>query len=144
MKRVKFSAILEAIKAMGADYMVVADYDHSPCISSKKEWICHIVKGAQPERVRVVVEEIESWYAAGLNREETARFGMPFLPRTDALTKEDFNDMLPERFDSRIDFMTEILKVYSLEAALARNISLAYFLAKEGLVLENRQAASAK
>ena len=70
MKRSKFSALLGAVRAMGADYLVVADNDHAPCITAKKEWVGRGVAGLQPQRIRVVVEEIESWYAAGLDREE--------------------------------------------------------------------------
>ena len=65
MKRVKFSALLGAIRAMGADYLVVADNDHAPCITAKKESVSRGVAGVQPQRIRVVVEEIEGWYAAG-------------------------------------------------------------------------------
>lgn len=134
MKRVKFAALLTAISAMGADYLIVADYDCSPCITSKKEWIGRNIKGVDPERTRIVVEEIESWYAAGLDDKGAAGFGMPLLAGTDRLTKEQFNEMVPARYDSRIDFMMEILKIYSLETARRKNKSLDYFLRKQGLI----------
>jgi len=134
MKRVKFSALLGAIRAMGADYLVVADNDHSPCITAKKEWVGRGVAGVQPQRIRVVVEEIEGWYAAGLDLENMVSLRTVFPVNTDGLTKEEFNDLVPERFDSRIDFMMEILKVFSLDSARSRNASFDYFLRKEGLV----------
>lgn len=145
MKRDKFSAILEAIKAMGADYLVIADYDCSPCITSKKEWLHQHIKGLEPERTRIVIEEIESWYAAGLDEQGIEQFGMPRLAATDRLTKEQFNDMVPQMYDSRIDFMMEVLKVFSLDAARKRNKSFEYFLRKQGLVddLGEQQTASA-
>ena len=50
------------------------------------------------------------------------------LPSTDELTKEDFNARIPSRFDSRIDFMFEILKSFSLETAARKNQSFHFFV----------------
>lgn len=147
MKRDKFSAILEAIKAMGADYLVVADYDCSPCVTSKKDWLHQHIKGLEPERTRIVIEEIESWYAAGLDEQGIAGFGMPVLAAlagTDRLTKEQFNEMVPQMYDSRIDFMMEILKIFSVETARKRNRSFEYFLRKQGLVADLQESKTAK
>lgn len=143
MKRDKFSALLEAIKAMGADYLVIADYDCSPCVTSKKEWLHQHIKGLEPERTRIVIEEIESWYAAGLDEQGISQFGMPLLAGTDRLTKEQFNDMVPEKYDSRIDFMMEILKIFSLESARRKNRSFEYFLRKQGLVADSFETKTA-
>jgi len=143
MKRDKFSAILEAIKAMGADYLVIADYDCSPCVTSKKEWLHQHIKGLEPERTRIVIEEIESWYAAGLDEQGISQFGMPLPAGTDRLTKEQFNDMVPEKYDSRIDFMMEILKIFSLETARRKNRSFEYFLRKQELVADSFETKTA-
>lgn len=141
MKRAKFSALLGAVRAMGADYLVIADNDHAPCVTFKKDLVCRGISGVQPQRIRVVVEEIESWYAAGVDREEMEKLETSFPANTDGLTKEEFNDLVPERFDSRIDFMMEILKVFSLDSARSRNASFDYFLHKEGLVQSPAKAA---
>jgi hypothetical protein len=141
MKRAKFSALLGAVRAMGADYLVIADNDHAPCVTFKKDLVCRGISGLQPQRIRVVVEEIESWYAAGLDREDIEKLETAFPANTDGLTKEEFNELVPERFDSRIDFMMEILKVFSLDSARIRNASLDYFLHKEGLVQSPAKAA---
>ena len=52
----------------------------------------------------------------------------PTLASTDELTKEDFNRLIPRRFDSRIDFMFEILKSFSIETAARRNNSFDFFV----------------
>lgn len=146
MKRDKFSAILEAIKAMGADYLVIADYDCSPCVTFKKEWLHQHIKGLEPQRTRIVIEEIESWYAAGLDEQGLAKFGMPVLATlaaTDRLTKEQFNEMVPMKYDSRIDFMMEILKIFSVETARRKNRSFEYFLRKQGLVADSLETETA-
>jgi hypothetical protein len=71
--------------------------------------------------------EIESWYYAGLTVETLQRFGLPSLPSTDGLTKEDFNALIPSSFDSRIDFMFEILKSFSPGTAARHNRSFKFF-----------------
>ena len=50
----------------------------------------------------------------GFRHESAESLGLPALPSTDGLTKEDFNALIPA-FDSRIDFMFEILKSFSPE-----------------------------
>ena len=50
----------------------------------------------------------------------------PF-PTTDGLTKEDFNALIPLAFDSRIDFMFEILKSFSPTTAALHNRSFKFF-----------------
>jgi hypothetical protein len=69
----------------------------------------------------VVIKEIESWYYAGLSIESVQNLNVPSLPFTDDLTKEDFNRLIPKKYDSRIDFMFEILKYFSIDAARKKN-----------------------
>jgi hypothetical protein len=71
--------------------------------------------------------EIESWYYAGLPDDALQKFGLPSLPSTDGLTKEDFNALIPSSFDSRIDFMFEILKSFSPATAARHNSSFQFF-----------------
>jgi hypothetical protein len=70
--------------------------------------------------------EIESWYYAGLTDETLQKFGLPALLSTDELTKEDFNALIPPSFDSRIDFMFEILKSFSPTTAARHNGSFKF------------------
>ena len=44
------------------------------------------------------------------------------------MTKEDFNARIPKKFDSRIDFMFEILKSFSIETAARKNQSFHFFV----------------
>ncbi len=76
----------------------------------------------------MVIKEIESWYYAGLSRESALALGVPDLASTDALIKEDFNHLIPRKYDSRIDFMFEILKYFSLESARTKNNSFRFFV----------------
>ncbi len=131
----KIDAFLKSITAMKADYIVVADIDHSPCITHKKKvMVKKKIKSRYMEwdRVLVVVKEIESWYLAGLESE--ARKGLGIPPRqpqmTDTLTKEEFGRLIPKKFDSRIDFMKELLKYFDIGTAGKNNKSFGYFIKK--------------
>ena len=47
---------------------------------------------------------------------------------TDTVTKEQFYNLMPKKFDSKIDFMREILKNFSIEIAKKKNKSFKYFV----------------
>jgi hypothetical protein len=113
-------------------HLVFADIDLKPCVTAKKE---QMIQGkfrrVGPENVFIVVPEIESWYLAGLDAKSLVSLGLPEITNTDAVTKERFDDMmLHSDFDSRVDFMQEILRLFSIEAAKAKNISFRYFASK--------------
>jgi len=80
-----------------------------------------------------VVKEIESWYLAGLDDDASSFLGLPAFSATDTVTKEDFNELIPEKFDSRIDFMMEMLKYFLPGVAVGKNRSFAYFIHKHHL-----------
>jgi len=76
-----------------------------------------------------VRKEIESWYLAILDDGKCKEFGVPSF-RTDDVTKEQFNGLIPKKFDSGIDFMREILKSFDIEIAKRKNRSFKYFAEK--------------
>ena len=77
--------------------------------------------------------EIESWYLAGLNDEECKRLGLPTtIDNTDHISKEQFLGLMPDRFDSKAEFMLEILRVFDHETARSKNSSFRYFMQKYG------------
>jgi hypothetical protein len=87
----------------------------------------------------VVIEEIESWYLAGLDERGSALLGLPDFGTTDTVTKEDFIALTPERFDSRIDLMIDILKIFSVTVAQRKNRSFGYFFSRH---LRSTEASS--
>jgi hypothetical protein len=74
-----------------------------------------------------VIKEIESWYLAGLTDESIQKFKIRSFKTTDDITKEKFDNSIPKKFDSRIDFMLEILRYFSIEIANQKNKSFKYF-----------------
>jgi predicted solute-binding protein len=75
----------------------------------------------------IVVAEIESWYIAGLKKEKAIEWKIEEIEKTELVTKEVFNQLYFKRFNSRLDFMQEILKEYDYELAKERNASFNYF-----------------
>ncbi|HPL64819.1 MAG: hypothetical protein PHG91_01350 [Syntrophales bacterium] len=132
LKREKFSRILQALRGIRAEYLVIADIDSEPCVTSKKNCLRQRISDANPEKIRVVVMEIESWYLAGLDEAGFAELGITPFERTDTVTKEDFLSIMPREYESRIDFMMEILKRFSVKSAVRKNNSFSYFFSKQG------------
>ena len=81
-------------------------------------------------KIIVVVKEIESWYLAGLDNKVCKQLKIKNFPNTEKVTKEEFNSLIPKKFTSRIDFMLEILKNFSIEIAKKKNTSFRYFVEK--------------
>lgn len=127
-RRIKY---IRSILAMNADYLFVADINASPCITEKKSRLVDSHKRMiEASRMVVVVKEIESWYMAGIGDESCEELELASLPHTDNIMKEQFEKLIPQRFVSVVDFMSEILKRFSLDTAKKKNKSFSYFMSK--------------
>ena len=111
----------------GADVLLLYDKDDAPSVRARIDLLLDRYDRAIPEdRVFIVVIEIESWYAAGLDRQTSEDLlGRP-LQRTDDLTKERFNALIPEG-EPRASFLKLLLENYSIERAQTKNHSFDYF-----------------
>ncbi len=127
-KREKVNRFLRSVSLMKSDYIFVADIDSEHSVRDKKQILYHRFSNVDGSSIVVIIREIESWYYAGVTRTVTQELGIAEIPSTDELTKEDFNARIPRRFDSRIDFMFEILKSFSLETAARKNQSFHFFV----------------
>lgn len=126
----KIKQLLNSINKIGAKYIFIADNNNSPCITHRREAIKRTIPQLNDSRISIVVEEIESWYLAGLDDKEAEDLIKKSFSSTDHITKEMFNSYIPSKYDSRIDFMIEILKRYSIEIAKEKNRSFNYFKEK--------------
>lgn len=129
-KRKKVSDFLRSIKSMNACYIFVADINSAPCVTARKQEIQKEYRNVDEDRIMVVIKEIESWYLAGLDDTNSKKLGVRRLRTTDSVTKEQFNSLMPKRFDFRSDFMLEILKFFSAKIAKKKNGSFRYFAKK--------------
>ena len=130
MKKEKVDSFLTSIEAMNADYIFVTDINQKPCITAKKRAVTKTYKKVAEDRITIVIKEIESWYLAGLSDEASTKFKIRAFVTTDGITKEQFNRLISRKFDSRIDFMLEMLKNFSMEIAKQKNASFKYFAEK--------------
>ena len=135
----KVNGILNDLEAMNesegiqADYIFVTDLDFSPCVTQRKERIASTFRRVAAERILIVCREIESWYLAGLDENECERLGIPMVRyNTDHLTKEQFLSLMPQRYNSKAEFMLEILQMFDFETARSKNRSFQYFMRKYG------------
>ncbi len=128
IKRVKVNNFLKSVQQMKNDYIFVADIDSERSVRDKKQLLYYHFDNISGHSIVIVIKEIESWYYAGLSATAARDLGVTDLAATDDLFKEDFNNLMPRQFDSRIDFMFEILKSFSLETAVMKNRSFKFFV----------------
>ena len=124
---------VKSIEAMQADYIFTTDINSALCVTRRKQNTQKMYRRLEADNIIVIEKEIESWYLAGLEDTGLTEGGLPVLKNTDTLAKEQFEQLMPRRFDSRIDFMIEALKIFSLEIAKRKNRSLKYFVEKYSL-----------
>ena len=130
IKRTKVDNFLKSIRLMNNDYIFVSDIDTEQSVREKKQVLYSHFNHIDGRNIIVVIKEIESWYYAGLSGESAQSLSVPDLFFTDELTKEDFNSLIPPKFDSRIDFMFELLKYFSIDTAEKKNQSFRFFITR--------------
>jgi hypothetical protein len=112
------------------DHLVVGDIDDQPCVAAKKGQIVRrTFSRMQPENIFIVKPEIEAWYLAGLDAKSCRELGVAEIHNTDRYTKELFTLLVEaSHFDSRVDLMQEMLRLFSVEVAGLRAVTLTHHL----------------
>jgi hypothetical protein len=128
IKRAKVNNFLKSVRQMNNDYIFVADIDSERSVRDKKQILYYHFDNISGHSIVIVIKEIESWYYAGLSAIAARDLGVEARLATDEMFKEEFNGLMPPGFDSRIDFMFEILKSFSLETAVLKNRSFRFFV----------------
>lgn len=121
-----FTKFLHSISHMkNADYIIIADADGAS-IDAKKEKVSEKHPVCDTSKVFISQHEIESWYIAGLNSNDSAKYKVKYINCTDSISKEKFETLIPKNF-SPVSFKVEILKCFDLQAAINRNTSFGIF-----------------
>ncbi len=127
----KTKNFLKSITAIHSDYFFWADINDLPCVTARKEKIRDKYgETIDINNLIIVIKEIESWYLAGLNDKARKELRIRTFRKTDNITKEQFDKLMPKKFDSRIDFMVEVLNRFCVEIAKRKNSSFDYFMEK--------------
>ncbi len=124
------SNYLKSINQMNADYIFLGDINSKPCVTEKKNLLFNRFKNLDLEKIIIVIKEIESWYLAGLSVDKCNELEIKNSPYTNDITKEDFENIIKDKFDSKIDAIAEILSRFSIEEAKRKNNSFKYFADK--------------
>ena len=122
--------LMHCIIAKRSDYIYFGDINSQPCVGSKKQDVLSGLRRIDTNKIVVVIQEIEGWYLAGLGETASAALGIPHYSTTDNITKEQFDAIKPKRLPSRIHFMVEIIKNFSIDTAMRKNRSFKYFCGK--------------
>ncbi len=130
LKSVKVDRFVNSILAMQNDYILVADIDQEPNVRVKKQILLGRFDALQKDHIMVIIKEIESWYLAGIDDHTSVELGIRQLRQTDFVTKEHFNRWIPRIYPSRIAFMVELLKHFSVDVAERKNRSFRHFMAR--------------
>lgn len=127
-KSVKVDRFIRGINAMHHSYIIVTDIDLENSVHAKKTVIMSRFSEADYENIMVIIQEIESWYLAGIDDHGAKALGIHAPARTDHVTKELFLRMIPRYYPSKIAFMVEVLKHFSLSTAVEKNKSFRFFV----------------
>jgi hypothetical protein len=129
MKKQKVNAYIKSIRSMNAEYLVIGDRDQRTVEEAKADLVRKFTE-VELDRVIIVGTEIESWYIAGLTTEFATMHKIMLPANTNEVTKEQFDQLVPRSFSSRVHWMTEILGQFSAHKARTRNTTFDDFSSK--------------
>lgn len=117
---------INTVNENGEDLICLSDSTHAPCIPGKLDQLVKYEIGKfNLAMIFVVVKEIEGWYLAGINNSCCRRIKVPYLARTDQITKEEFHGLIAKsKYRRRPACRYEMLRNFDLQLASTRNRSL--------------------
>ncbi len=128
-KKEKVQNYYKSIIKMKAIPLFFADLDKSPCPTQKKEKIKNTY--GIIDKVFIVIKEIESWFLAGLSKDDSEKLKISYTKDTNSITKENFRKLanIP-RTQTELNLKIEIMKHFDVKMAIERNKSFKYFYEK--------------
>lgn len=116
-----------------AEYIFMIDFDgmnypNPITIEEKKDELIQKIPSLDNNRhnILIVVEEIESWYLAGLDTNDAEFLQIPDYNNTEEISKEKFFSIIPSDYDE-LEFRLELLERFKVPIAVKKNKSFSYF-----------------
>lgn len=130
MERKECCGYIKAIKRANDHYLCVTDMDTAPCVTERKRLVKERRFGnlVNEDRMVVVKLEIEGWYLAGLSKDSCSKLRIRFMGDTNSLTKEQCENLIGRRYDSKNDFLADALSFFDIQIACQKNISFNRFM----------------
>ena len=120
--------VLKSIKQIeNWEYIFFTDFDSRDSIGERKREIQkRFNHELDYDKIFIVIEEIESWFAAGIDFKHFELKQLSYIKDSQDITKEYFNALCLGRYHPKTNFLIEIMKHYQLKQSLDRNLSLNY------------------
>ncbi len=106
----KIRKFISAIESDNDEYIIIVDKNDAICITDRKNKLKSKIQNIEEEKIFVVEKEIESWFLAGLNKENSEKLGIKNFTNTDNITKEIFEDLFIEK--DLIPIITRIVRCF--------------------------------
>ena len=130
----QLKSFIEALNKEQSRYIVLVDFDNSRCMTDKKQQFrTKKIGNVTDSKIFIAKSMIESWYLAGLDSKSSRSLMVIYHSNTDDITKEQFEQLMPDKYSSKIDFMVEILKKFDYDTAIKQNASFQYLNQKYSL-----------
>ena len=114
------------------DYVMFTDFDSmnengAKCVSVRKKRLQKRYDNIlDNDKIYIVKEEIESWFAACIDYSRFQLKGLSKIKDTEIISKELFEENVKKKFRHVTDFMIESMKSFNLQQGIERNQSLNY------------------
>jgi len=128
----KVVRFIRSIRSMRADFLCLADFDNSPCITHRKNKVRKEKIGkVEDSKIIIVKKAIESWYLAGMSDDCCKRLRIPILDTTDSVNTGQLRDLLARsKLGCTVSCKIEILRNYNLDVAKLKSQSFERFHCK--------------
>lgn len=114
-----------------AIFIFVSDLQPRENSESKKKNLMDQYSELEKSKIQIVIQEIESWYLAGLAKRQCENLNVPYCDDTEELSKKEILEKIPEnryRNDRIKDgFLFKLCEKYLLDNGRSRNESLSVF-----------------
>lgn len=128
-RKEKINGIINTINILNENYIMLADLDEKDEKNRKKE-LKKKFKSLSIENIFFSIQEIESWYLAGISDNCIKKYKVKskMINDTGNITKEKFEKIFKNNRETISVIKYNLLSEYDIEKAKSRNSSLRIFL----------------